>query len=107
MLKIAPDLSNEQLLDIIEIVENTGIAGVIATNTTLSRTGLESIEKAEQGGLSGKPLRERATEVIRFLATHSNTNFPIIGVGEFIVLMMRWKSWKQGHPHPTVYGIHL
>jgi dihydroorotate dehydrogenase len=81
LLKIAPDLSNEQLLDIIEIVENTGIAGVIATNTTLSRTGLESIEKAEQGGLSGKPLRERATEVIRFLATHSNTNFPIIGVG--------------------------
>jgi len=81
LLKIAPDLSNEQLLDIIEIVENTGIAGVIATNTTLSRTGLESMEKTEQGGLSGKPLKERATEVISFLSTHSNTNFPIIGVG--------------------------
>ncbi len=81
LLKIAPDLSNEQLLDIIEIVENTGIAGVIAANTTLSRAGLESIEKTEQGGLSGKPLKGRATEVIRFLATHSITKFPIIGVG--------------------------
>lgn len=81
LLKIAPDLSDDQLLDVIEIVENTGIAGVIAANTTLSRTGLESIEKTEQGGLSGKPLKERATAVIRFLATHSKTNFPIIGVG--------------------------
>lgn len=81
LLKIAPDLSDEQLLDIIEIVESTGIAGVIATNTTIDRTGLESMEKTEQGGLSGKPLKKRATAVIRFLATHSTTNFPIIGVG--------------------------
>ncbi|HEA29596.1 MAG TPA: quinone-dependent dihydroorotate dehydrogenase [Leeuwenhoekiella sp.] len=81
LLKIAPDLNNDQLLDIIEIIESTGIAGVIATNTTLDRTGLNSVQKNEQGGLSGKPLRKRATEVIRFLATHSKTKFPIVGVG--------------------------
>ncbi|WP_282787673.1 quinone-dependent dihydroorotate dehydrogenase [Flavobacterium croceum] len=81
LLKIAPDLTNSQLLDIIEIVNDTKIAGVIATNTTLSRTDLRSKNKVEQGGLSGKPLTQRATEVIRFLAENSNKSFPIIGVG--------------------------
>ena len=81
LLKIAPDLTNEQLIDIIEIVTATKIAGVIATNTTISREGLQSENKLETGGLSGKPLTKRATEVIRFLAEKSNRSFPIIGVG--------------------------
>lgn len=81
LLKIAPDLTKEQLLDIIEIVKVTGIDGVIATNTTISRDGLTSENKKEMGGLSGKPLAKRATEVIRFLAKESNHAFPIIGVG--------------------------
>jgi dihydroorotate dehydrogenase len=81
LLKIAPDLSNEQLLDIIDIVSKTKIAGVIATNTTISRDGLASKNKTEVGGLSGKPLSIRSTEVIRFLAQKSNRAFPIIGVG--------------------------
>jgi dihydroorotate dehydrogenase len=81
LLKIAPDLTDEQLLDIIEIVNETKIAGVIATNTTLSREGLQSENKAEMGGLSGKPLTKRSTEVIRFLSEKSNKSFPIIGVG--------------------------
>jgi dihydroorotate dehydrogenase len=81
LLKIAPDLTNEQLLDIIDIVAETKIAGVIATNTTISREGLQSVNKSEMGGLSGKPLRDRATEVIRFLSEKSNKAFPIIGVG--------------------------
>lgn len=81
LLKIAPDLSNEQLLDIIDIVKETKIAGVIATNTTLSRENLVSENKKETGGLSGKPLTERSTEVIRFLSEKSNKAFPIIGVG--------------------------
>ncbi|WP_046755851.1 quinone-dependent dihydroorotate dehydrogenase [Kordia jejudonensis] len=81
LLKIAPDLTNEQLEDIIEIVAATKIAGVIATNTTISREGLQSEDKGEMGGLSGKPLTNRATEVIRFLAEKSNKAFPIIGVG--------------------------
>jgi dihydroorotate dehydrogenase len=81
LLKIAPDLTDEQLLDIIEIVNETKIAGVIATNTTISREGLQSENKSEMGGLSGKPLTKRSTEVIRFLSEKSNKSFPIIGVG--------------------------
>ena len=81
LLKIAPDLTDSQLLDIIEIVNETKIAGVIATNTTLSRKGLQSENRTEMGGLSGKPLTKRATEVIRFLSEKSNKSFPIIGVG--------------------------
>jgi len=81
LLKIAPDLSNNQLLDIIEIVTETKIAGVIATNTTLSRENILSKNKTETGGLSGKPLEKRSTEVIRYLSEKSNKSFPIIGVG--------------------------
>jgi dihydroorotate dehydrogenase len=81
LLKIAPDLTNEQLLDIIDIVNVTKIDGVIATNTTISRDNLKSDNKTEVGGLSGKPLTNRSTEVIRFLAEKSNKSFPIIGVG--------------------------
>lgn len=81
LLKIAPDLTNEQLMDIVDIVNQTHIAGVIATNTTLSRDGLVSDNKKEIGGMSGKPLKNRSTEVIRFLHEKSNGSFPIIGVG--------------------------
>lgn len=81
LLKIAPDLTNEQLLDIIDIVTKTNIAGVIATNTTISRDNLISENKSETGGLSGKPLEKRSTAVIRFLSEKSNKAFPIIGVG--------------------------
>lgn len=83
LLKIAPDLSDSQLLDIIEIVESTQIEGVIATNTTVWREGLKSSRRitGEAGGLSGRPLSNRSTEVIRFLAEKSNKAFPIIGVG--------------------------
>ncbi len=81
LLKIAPDLTDEQLLDIIDIVATTKIAGVIATNTTISRANLVSKNQVETGGLSGQPLQKRATEVIRFLAEKSNNSFPIIGVG--------------------------
>jgi len=81
LLKIAPDLTDDQLLDIIDIVKTTQTAGVIATNTTLSREGLLSANKNETGGLSGKPLTQRSTEVIRFLSEKSQKAFPIIGVG--------------------------
>ena len=83
LLKIAPDLTNEQLDDIVEIVQSTGIAGVIATNTTIDRNGLYTSEKLtkEAGGLSGKPLTKRSTEVIRYISEKSKGAFPIIGVG--------------------------
>lgn len=81
LLKIAPDLTDEQLVDIIDIVKVTKIAGVVATNTTIGRDNLLSDKKEETGGLSGKPVAKRSTEVIRFLAEKSNKAFPIIGVG--------------------------
>lgn len=83
LLKIAPDLTDAQLLDIIKIVESTEIDGIIATNTTIERKNLKSdlVYTEEKGGLSGKPLTERSTEVIRFLAEKSGKAFPIIGVG--------------------------
>lgn len=85
LLKIAPDLSNHQLDDIIEIVQETGIHGVIATNTTISREGLEtdkkSVDSIGMGGLSGKPLNKRSTEVVKYLHDKSKGSFPIIGVG--------------------------
>jgi len=83
LLKIAPDLTDDQLMDIIKIVEDTKIDGVIATNTTIAREELKSscLLIEEKGGLSGKPLAKRSTEVIRFLAEKSNKAFPIIGVG--------------------------
>ena len=81
LLKIAPDLTDDQLLDIIDIVTTVKIDGVIASNTTLSREKLISSNRSEMGGLSGKPIAERSTEVIRFLHEKSNNAFPIIGVG--------------------------
>lgn len=85
LLKIAPDLTNEQLDDIVEIVQDSKIAGVIASNTTISREGLatskERITEIGMGGLSGKPLTQRSTEVIAYLSKKSNKSFPIIGVG--------------------------
>jgi dihydroorotate dehydrogenase len=81
LLKIAPDLTNDQLNDIADIVKQTGIAGIIATNTTISRDGLTSAHKEETGGLSGRPLTQRSTEVIRYLHQVSGGSFPIIGVG--------------------------
>jgi dihydroorotate dehydrogenase len=81
LLKIAPDLTDSQLDDIVDIVQQTGIAGLIATNTTISRENLSSPLKEETGGLSGKPLTRRSTEVIAYLHKKSNGSFPIIGVG--------------------------
>ncbi|MDC3259342.1 quinone-dependent dihydroorotate dehydrogenase [Flavobacteriaceae bacterium] len=81
LLKIAPDLTEEQLVDIIDIITSVKIDGLIATNTTLSREGLYSENKSEMGGLSGKPVTKKSTEVIRFLHEKSKNAFPIIGVG--------------------------
>jgi len=81
LLKIAPDLNDNQLLDIIDIVEESKIAGIIATNTTIERDNLKSHNQNETGGLSGQPLRPKSTEVIQFLKSNAKNDFPIIGVG--------------------------
>lgn len=85
LLKISPDLTNNQLDDVIETFNITGIDGIVATNTTISRDGLKTekqrIEEIANGGLSGKPLRHRSTEIIKYLTDKSNGKIPIIGVG--------------------------
>lgn len=85
LLKIAPDLSYGQLDDIVEILGATGIDGVIATNTTISREGLhtdgDTLKKIGAGGLSGSPLTEKATGIIRYLRAKLGSGYPIIGVG--------------------------
>jgi dihydroorotate dehydrogenase len=82
LLKIAPDLTDSQLDDIIEIVNNTGIHGIIATNTTLDRSTLMAdTSQIGAGGLSGKPLQSRSTEIIRYIHQKSGGTIKIIGVG--------------------------
>lgn len=85
VLKIAPDLNTQQLDEIIEVVKETRIDGVIASNTSVNRTGLKTSEARlnaiGNGGLSGKPITERSTRVIKYLSEHSDNAFPIVGVG--------------------------
>jgi len=85
LLKIAPDLNNQQLDEIVELVSETKIDGVIASNTSVNREGLKAsaarLQEIGNGGLSGKPIRERSTKVIQYLSEKSNKSFPIIGVG--------------------------
>ncbi len=85
LLKISPDLTNDQLDDVVETFNITGIDGIVATNTTVSRENLRTdqkrIEEIANGGLSGKPLTQRSTEIIKYLTEKSEGTIPIIGVG--------------------------
>jgi dihydroorotate dehydrogenase len=83
LVKIAPDLVLEQIESIVDIARQNEIAGVIATNTTISREGLQTkgFDEIGNGGLSGSPLRERSTQVIAAIYRYSNGKLPIIGVG--------------------------
>ncbi|GER91174.1 dihydroorotate dehydrogenase (quinone) [Dictyobacter vulcani] len=80
LVKIAPDLTEEQISDVVEVCLQRDVRGIIATNTTLSRTGLQQ-QSAETGGLSGRPLHARSLEVIRYLSKQLDGRIPIIGVG--------------------------
>jgi len=81
LLKIAPDVTEGQLVDIVDIIKELSLPGIIATNTTISREGLENENKSETGGLSGLPVQKRSTEVIRFLRQNLPDETVIIGVG--------------------------
>ena len=85
LLKVSPDLNEAQLDEVIDLAKNMLIDGVVAVNTTITRNGLtaseSTIKSIGNGGLSGKPLKQRATEVIRYLSEKSGKAFPIIGVG--------------------------
>jgi dihydroorotate dehydrogenase len=98
LLKIAPDLSNSQLDDIVEIANTTAIDGIVATNTTISREGLSAkpheISKIGAGGLSGKPLTTRSTEVIKYIC--SRTDKPVIAVGGIMTADDAMEKFRAG-----------
>lgn len=100
LLKIAPDLTGTQLDDIIEILKETKTDGVIATNTTISREGLQTdedeVKKIGAGGLSGKPVKNKATEVIAYLRKNLGVSYPIIGVGGIMTAADAVEKLKAG-----------
>ncbi|SFB93279.1 dihydroorotate oxidase A [Halobiforma haloterrestris] len=81
LVKIGPDSPEESILELVDIVRELGVDGVVATNTSTTREGLESPEREEWGGLSGKPIADRSTAVIRAIAQHTDGELPIVGVG--------------------------
>ena len=81
LLKISPDIERKELDDIISLVSELKIDGIIATNTTISRDNLKSKHKNEIGGLSGESLKVKSNDIIRYLRKKLDNNFPIIGVG--------------------------
>lgn len=107
LLKIAPDLTDGQLDDIVDIVLETGISGIIATNTTLDRGTLvtpeQEVSEIGAGGLSGKPVKDKSTEVIRYLAKKSNNSFPIIGVGGIFTVQDAIEKLEAGASLVQVY----
>lgn len=107
LLKIAPDLTHSQLDDIIAIVADVNIEGVIATNTTIDRSSLatseERVKAIGAGGLSGKPVRKKSTEVIAYLHENSNGAFPIIGVGGIYTAEDAIEKMKAGASLVQVY----
>jgi dihydroorotate dehydrogenase len=100
LVKVAPDLSFEALDEILELVAPRNIAGIVATNTTISRpqTNDPALQKvyAETGGLSGKPLRQRSTEIVRHLHRQTNGKVPIIGVGGIFSADDAWEKITAG-----------
>lgn len=104
LVKIAPDLNDHELYDVIEVVKNVGIDGIVATNTTIQRPSeLRSSFKKETGGLSGKPVQKRSTQVIRFLYKKSNGTIPIIGVGGIFTAEDAYEKIKAGASLVEIY----
>lgn len=105
LLKIAPDLTVEQLDDIVEIAQEVGLDGLIATNTTIDRDGLKSSPTLtqEMGGLSGKPVFNKSNEVIRYLRKQLGKDFPIIGVGGIFTGQDAFEKMKAGADLVQVY----
>lgn len=102
-LKIAPDLTEAELEDVAEVALASGIDGVIATNTTLSREGLKSRHRAEAGGLSGTPLFARSTRVLARLSLLTDGRLPLIGVGGIASADDAWQKIRAGASAVQLY----
>ncbi|MBI4496530.1 MAG: quinone-dependent dihydroorotate dehydrogenase [Chloroflexi bacterium] len=96
LLKIAPDLTWPELDDVLDVAATSDISGILATNTTTARAGLPPRYAHLPGGLSGHPLRQRATEVVRYIATHTEGRLPIIGVGGVFSAAEVWEKLEAG-----------
>ena len=103
LVKIAPDLEDMQICSIVDTARNLGCAGIVATNTTISRPDELGVMK-EHGGLSGKPLASRSTEVIRLIADHTNGEWPIIGVGGISTAEDAWEKIINGASLIQIYS---
>ena len=102
-LKIAPDLSAADLEDVAQVALDSGISGIIATNTTLSREGLKSAHKGEIGGLSGAPLFEKSTRVLAQLSELTEGRLPLIGVGGISTPEQAWQKIRAGATAVQIY----
>ena len=102
-LKIAPDLSGDELAEIAEVALASGVAGIIATNTTLSREGLDSRHRGEAGGLSGQPLFETSTRVLAQLYRLTGGRLPLIGVGGVSSAEQAWEKLRAGASAVQLY----
>ena len=102
-LKIAPDLTPDDLCAIAEVARASGISGIIATNTTLSREGLTSPHKAETGGLSGAPLFEKSTRVLAQLSNLTQGKIPLIGVGGIATAEQAYAKIRAGASAVQIY----
>jgi len=102
-LKIAPDLSDDDLAEIAEVARARGLAGIIATNTTLAREGLSSRHRAEAGGLSGQPLFERSTRVLARLSRLTEGKMPLIGTGGVSTADQAWEQLRAGASAVQLY----
>jgi dihydroorotate dehydrogenase len=102
-VKISPDLTDEQLSDTIRAIQDTGVDGIVATNTTLSRDGLKHPSQQESGGLSGKPLRQRSTQIIRDVYTHTKGQVPIIGSGGIFTPEDAYEKIRAGASLVQIY----
>ena len=103
LVKIAPELNTQQLFDILSVVHEQNLQGIVATNTSTERSGLHSINKKEIGGLSGLPIKKRSTKVIRFLYKESGGKVPIIGVGGIFTAEDAYEKIKAGASLIEIY----
>lgn len=103
-LKIAPDLTFNEIADVAEVAGETGLSAIIATNTTLDRDGLSSVHKDETGGLSGQPLFERSTKVLARLAKETGGKIPLIGVGGVSSAEQAYAKIKAGASAVQLYS---
>lgn len=103
LVKIAPDVTDDELSLLVETIKHSGAAGIIATNTTIGRDGLMSVHAKEQGGLSGKPLTRRSTEIIRQVYRQTEGRMPIIGCGGIFSAQDAYEKIRAGASLVEVY----